>query len=104
MEMTGLRPMERRVLRLVDAGINDAEIAGRFRRSPEFIGRVIELARLPGRVASADSRALRPVERCILSWRDQGAEYADIGPRLRRTPDFVERVESLARYKLSTRE
>ncbi len=103
MEMTALRPMERRILRLVDAGVDDVEIAGRFRRSPEFIGRVIELARLPGRVASTDSQPLRPVERCILSWRDQGAGYAEIAPRLRRTPDFVERVESLARYKLSTR-
>jgi hypothetical protein len=42
--------------------------------------------------------ALRPMERRILRLVD-----AEIAPRLRRTPDFVERVENLARYKLSTR-
>ena len=97
-----LRPIERRVLRLRDDGFRDAEIARRFRRSPEFIRRVIEMAGLPGRSAASDPGGLRPVERCILGWREQGAAPADIAPRLHRSPGFVERVEGFARYKLAT--
>ncbi len=103
MERSRLRPLERRILRLTDDGVDRAEIARRFRRSPQFVGRVIELARLPGRAATRDVRVLRPLERRVLGWREQGATYRDIAPRFRRSPEFVERVESLARYKLSLR-
>ena len=41
----GLRPVERLVLRLVDAGVSDAEIARRLRRSPSFVARVEAFAR-----------------------------------------------------------
>jgi hypothetical protein len=91
------------VLQLADDGVDHAEIAQRFRRSPEFIGRVIELAQLPGRAPVGDGGPLRPLERRILGWLDQGAAYSEIAPRFRRSPEFVERVEGLARYKLSLR-
>jgi len=100
-EGTALRPIERRVLRLAADGVDHVEIARRFRRSPEFIERVIDLARLPGREALSEHQVLRPVERRILGWRQQGADYADIAPRFRRSPGFVEQVERLAHYKLS---
>lgn len=103
MERTALRPIERRVLRLADEGVDRAEIARRFRRSPEFIERVMDLARLPGRAASCEAGVLRPLERRILGWLDQGAAPAEIAPRFRRSPDFIERVERLANYKLSVR-
>jgi hypothetical protein len=102
-ERSTLRPIERRVLRLDEEGIDHAEIARRFDRSPEFIERVLDLARLPGRSGSRDSGHLRPLERRILAWLDRGAAHADIAPRFRRSPDFVERVERLANYKLSVR-
>jgi hypothetical protein len=102
-EWTGLRPFERRVLRLAGDGMTTGEIAERFRRSPEFIGRVIDLTRLPGRAATDNAETLRPLERCILGWLDRGGAHADIAPRLRRSSEFVERVEGLARYKLSLR-
>ena len=42
-----LRPVERRILRLVANGVDHGEIARRFRRRPEFVGRVIEFAGMP---------------------------------------------------------
>ena len=102
-----LRPIERRVVRLVDDGVDNVEIARRFQRTPAFIERVIEMAGLPGRgdhparQARPIDHALRPVERCILGWRARGAVPADIAIRLQRSTNFVERVEDLARYKLA---
>lgn len=102
LEESTLRPLERRVLRLIDDGVDEAEIARRFRRSPESIGRVIELARLPGRKTfhSRSEGGLRPLERRVLHWRDRGADYADIGSRFRHSPAFMQRVEAFAHYKL----
>jgi len=100
-EHAELRPIERRILRLVEGGVDVAEIGHRFRRSPEHVGRLIRLAHLPGRVARPDDARLRPLERCILRWRAKGASHAEIAPRLGRSSAFVERVEGLAQYKLS---
>jgi hypothetical protein len=102
-EPSGLRPIERRMLRLVDDGMPEAEIATRFRRSPGFVDQVITLARLPGRAAPAgdDHLHLRPLERCVLGWRSRGASHAEIAPRFRRSEAFVARVEEFAHYKLS---
>jgi DNA-binding CsgD family transcriptional regulator len=96
------RPLERLVLRLVHEGVGEAEIARRFRRSPEMIHRIVAMARFP-RAAGArevpDDR-LRPLERRMLRWRHYGATYAEIGSRFRRSATFVARVEAFARYKL----
>ena len=100
-----LRPVERLVLRLVDEGIGDVEIARRFRRSPAMIRRIVVMARLPrtARVRVMADDGLRPLERRVLHWRHYGATYSEIGSRFRRSPDFVARVETLARYKLEER-
>ena len=102
-EHSVLRPIERRVLRLADAGVEIADIGQRFRRSPEHIERLMELAQLPGRSATRPTSRLRPLERCILSWRAKGTPYDEIGPRLGRSPGFVARVEAFAHHKLSDR-
>ena len=98
-----LRPIERRVLALKDEGVPEKEIARRFRRSPGFIEQVEELASMDGRDAKRRRRrdgSLRPVERRILTWRDQGVSRDELAERFRRSPEFIARVERLARYKL----
>jgi hypothetical protein len=103
-DVTHLRPIERRILQLVQAGVPHAEIARRFRRSTDYVERVVMLATLPGRHARPDSDGdhhLRPLERCVLGWRARGATHAEIAPRFRRGESFVAQVEALARYKLA---
>lgn len=64
-----LRPLERRVVQLVDDGIATTEIAQRFRRSPEMITRIIGMAALPDRATAGLTRreGLRPLERRVLA-------------------------------------
>jgi DNA-binding CsgD family transcriptional regulator len=104
-EQASLRALERRVLRLRDAGLGEDEIARRFRRSPEMIRRIVVLAGLPRPRPANPVHAdpLRPLERRILRWRDHGSDYAAIGARFRRSAAHMERVEGFAHYKLSTR-
>ena len=102
MARDNLRPFERTVLRLADAGMSTAEIAWRFRRSPGHIERVIGLSSLPRRASRAERPGmLRPVERCVLRARRNGVDPAEIAARLRRTPAHVHRVERYATYKLA---
>jgi DNA-binding CsgD family transcriptional regulator len=96
-----LRPVERRILDLVRAGVRDADIANRFRRSPAYVRRVVELADLPRRELARSVEQLRPVERRVLRLLEEGARPADIAARFRRTPAYVMQVERLARHKLS---
>lgn len=96
-----LRPLERRILALKDAGEDDIQIGRRFKRSPQFISRVTELARLDGRHAVATAAGLRPLERRVLDLRDRGISREELARRFRRSPDHVARVEHLARYKLA---
>lgn len=96
-----LRPLERRILALRDAGIDDAEIARRFRRSPGYVKRVALLSGSPHRRRhSTRQHGLTPLERRVLKWRDQGARPQDVAWRFRRSPEHIARVEKLARYKL----
>jgi DNA-binding CsgD family transcriptional regulator len=98
-----LRPIERRIRRLVAAGVDPAEVAWRFRRSPRSVSQILALGSRPHRGASppTNPQVLRPLERRILAWRDTGASYAEIGARFRRSPQFVRRVEDLAHAKLA---
>ena len=96
-----LRPLERCVLRLVEDGVDDSEIARRFRRRPEFVRRVVAYTRLPRTGVNRASGELRPVERRVLKWRAGGADYADIGRRFHRSADHIQRIEQLVAYKLA---
>lgn len=98
-----LRPLERRVLQLVDDGLDDREIGRRFRRSPGMIRRIVGFTEIPRPNAVKRTRPapLRPLEQRVLRWREGGSEYTDIARRFRRSPEHVQRVEALARYKLA---
>jgi DNA-binding CsgD family transcriptional regulator len=97
-----LRPIERRMLKLAEAGVPDVEIAWQFRRTPKNVRQVIALARLPRQQPPLLPPAgLRPIERRVLRWRDEGADFAELASRFRRRPSFLAQVEQLARYKLA---
>ena len=99
-ERSCLRPLERRILRLTDDGVPEAEIARRFHHSVDFIRRVRALAEIP-RAPTNDSEVLRPIERRILRWRAAGEDRRSVADRFHRSPAFVDRVERLAQYKLT---
>jgi hypothetical protein len=117
----GLRPVERRVLRWVDEGLDDAEIGRRFGRGERWTAQVRKLADLDvprsgdgDRARDRDgehdgdrddgrdrARSLRPLERRLLRWRARGADHDELAPRFRRSPEFLARVEEYAHYKLA---
>jgi hypothetical protein len=100
-----LRPVERRVLRWAELGLDDAEIARRFGRSERWVAQVRFLADLDrsARSATSDRPAdrLRPLERRLLRWRRAGVRHEDLSRRFRRSPEFLARVEDYANYKLA---
>jgi DNA-binding CsgD family transcriptional regulator len=95
----GFTPIERRMVRLSREGLDEAEIAQRFRRSPGFVGRVLALAHVPRGGNGAARDRLRPLERRVLKWRAGGASPSDIASRFHRSPRGIEQIERLARYK-----
>jgi hypothetical protein len=99
----GLRPVERRVLRLADEGLDDAEIGRRFGRSEAWAAQVCRLAEVdrPRAARGDDGETLRPLERRVLRWRAEGVDHDDLAPRFRRSPGFLARVEGYAHYKLA---
>ena len=96
---TALRPFERRVTKLAADGMVPAEIGHRFNRSEQFVERVLVLADLPGRSAPEPTPGLRPIERCVLRWREQGVSTFDMADRFRRGPGYIQQVLELADYK-----
>ncbi|MCZ7526334.1 MAG: hypothetical protein M5U14_08140 [Acidimicrobiia bacterium] len=101
---SALRPRERRMLRLAEEGVDELDIAWRFRRTPRYVRQVLTVARAPGRsgVTPTTAGTLRPIERRVMRWREEGAALDELAPRFRRTSEFLEQVERLARYKLET--
>jgi hypothetical protein len=96
-----LRPLERCVLRLDAQGMSDDEIGRRIHRSADSVRRIRMLAGIPRASTPHAATPLRPLERCILRWRERGEGYTDVAARFHRSPAFVEFVEDLAEYKLS---
>lgn len=101
MDVNQLRPIERRIVDLVQAGVTEIDIAQRFRRTPGYVRRVLALSELPRQGLERAVDELRPIERVVLGWIDAGGRHADIAARLRRTPRYVMQVERLARRRLT---
>jgi DNA-binding CsgD family transcriptional regulator len=99
-DLGSLRPIERRVSRLAAAGVVPAEIGRRFKRSGDYIERVLVFSGFPGRRAPEQLQGLRPLERRLLRWRDQGVSPDELANRFRRGPAHIERVLALVDYKL----
>src|SRR5687768_14603977 len=100
-----LRPVERRVLGWAAAGVDDAEIARRFKRSPAWVAQVRRLAGIerPSAGAQKGHDRLRPLERRVLWWRQHGLDHHELGARFRRSPSLMARVEEYAHYKLAAK-
>ena len=97
-----LRPLERRVRHLRLAGVTDDEIAWRFRRSPGFIRRVSELSEIERPTTKAAGQSvLCPVERVVRASTERGLSTNEIAARLRRSPDWVRRVQGYTEFKLA---
>ncbi len=98
MAMEHLRPFERRVLAMRDAGTSLDDIATAFKRSTMHIERVITWSAIP-RSGPASRRKSRALERRVLALRSAGLGYEEIAPRFRASPAFIQRVEGLAHYR-----
>lgn len=100
-----LRPVERRVLRWAERGLDDAEIARRFGRGERWAAQVRFLAdveRPPPSPRAERRDRLRPLERRLLRWREAGEDHEALSDRFRRSPEFLARVEEYANYKLTS--
>src|SRR5262249_51288192 len=100
-DLATLRPLERRITRLAEDGVVPEEIGRRFNRSGDFVERVLEFTNLPGRRAAYEQEGLRPIERRLLWWRDQGASSLELADRFRRGPAYIDRVLAYADLKLA---
>ena len=98
-DFANLRPLERRVSRLAATGMVPEEIGRRFHRSGEFIERVLVFANLPGRGTPEQPDGLRPLERRLLRWREEGASSMELADRFRRGPGYIDRVLEFADLK-----
>lgn len=102
-----LSALERRVVALSEAGLDESAIGVKFRRSPRFIRQVLTIGEIrkdlqtPGLrgVGSAPAIGMSPRQRVVMKWRARGASYAEIASRLRRSPAYVRRIELMARWK-----
>jgi transcriptional regulator len=97
---THLRPIEKRILAMREAGMDDAEIGRRLRKSPERISAIAEWTAIPGRVSGRrHDGVLSPLQTRVVAMRDEGQSHAEIGQRLRRGEHYVRQVEGLARFR-----
>ena len=98
-----LRPVERCVLRMTRDGLPDDEIGRRLHRSPDLVVRIRSWTQVPRGQATTppDSGPLRPLERRVIRWLDDGRDYDAVAELFKRSPSFVAFVEQMAHYKLA---
>jgi DNA-binding CsgD family transcriptional regulator len=95
-----LRPLERRILDLRGDGLSVEEIAGRFKRSPAHVERIISWTEIP-RSRPPVSRNPRPIEARVLALRGEGESHEQIATRFKRGPRSIRQIEGIAHFKLA---
>lgn len=81
-----------------DEGQSIPEIAGRIKKSPEHVERIIEWTQLD-RPGEPSRRSAEAMEQRVIAMRRQGESYEEIAERFRRSPGFIRRVEGMAHYR-----
>ncbi len=91
------------MLARLDEGLTTDEIASRFKSGVDHIERVISYTEIPRppRATPEESQRLRPLERRVLYWREQGLSHAEIGEKFRSSAGHIRRVEGLAYLRKS---
>ena len=103
MDHSGLRPIERVILRLTEAGHPSSEISRRVGKKPGTVVRILQMMEMrDGQAATpaGEPQPLRPLERVIVKLRARGESYGEIGNRLARSGAQIRRIEDMARMKL----
>lgn len=97
-DFQSLRPMERRILKMKEAGTPIDEIASRLKKSPQFIERVLGWTEIPRRARTRDA-VLTPLESRVLALSTEGEDTETIARKFKRTERFIRQVEGLAHYR-----
>ena len=97
--MQHLRPLERRVLDMLDDGVDIDEIGRRIRKSPKRVEQIIEWTTIP-RSNPLVRRSPSALENRVLALLDAGETHAEVGRRFRRGAGYIRQVEGFAHYRL----
>ncbi|HSJ27548.1 MAG TPA: hypothetical protein VLB67_05010 [Acidimicrobiia bacterium] len=95
-----LRPLERRVVAMAAAGLDSEQIAGKIKRSPAHVERILEWSQIP-RSRPPSRRAVHAVERRVLDLRADGESREEIARRFRRSSRSIRQIEGLAHFRLA---
>lgn len=101
-----LRPVERVIVRELEAGTPVPQIAMSLRKKPGTVRRIAAMVDLVhdlnldrDLLRSTDATGIRPIERTIRRLRADGQSVGEIASRLGRSGDYVRRVEMYADMK-----
>ena len=103
MDHSELRPIERVILRLTEAGHPSSEISRRVGKKPGTVVRILRMVEMKdghANSSAAEPQQLRPLERVIMKLRARGESYGEIGNRLGRSGAQIRRIEDMTRIKL----
>ncbi len=105
-----LRAIERVIARQLDQGASVLEIATSLRKQPGTVRRIAAMIDLANQLElerdhsrSTDANGMRPIERTIRRLRAEGQSIGEVASRLRRSGDYVRRVESYTQLKQARR-
>lgn len=101
-DQENLRPLEAVILKMRDDGLDLDDIASRIGKKPEtverFLDMIVHKAEIPEQKATEGS-SKRPIERVVERLREEGESYEQIGDRLKKRSDQVERIETYSEIK-----